>query len=116
MAAEVVLPDNFLSSEDWAVNLTVTDAADAAFDLTGYTIKADFRASSNRALIDECTTENGKISVTDNVVSVTSYAAERTWTQLGDTRVVVDVMGYKAGGAHDLSVGLGRFIFYSLAS
>lgn len=116
MTTEVVLPVSFLSSADWPISLTVTDGAGAPYDLTGYTIKADFNASTSRALIDECTTENGKISVSGNVVSVTSYAAERTWSQLGDIRVVVDVMGYKTGGAHAISVGLGRFYFSSLAS
>lgn len=116
MTIEAVISDPVLSSEDWSFALTVKDGAGVPFDLSSYSIKADFRTPTTRSLVDECSTTNGKISVATNVVTITSYASERTFELAGTARLMADVIAYKNNGSHDISIGLGRLIITVLAS
>lgn len=80
---------SFLSTEDWVIPVA------ASFDLSGYgELRAELRELPFTRVIDDCSLENGRISVTETGATVTSFAADRSWQAFASRTITCDVMGY----------------------
>ncbi|CAM5772037.1 hypothetical protein LMIY3S_03709 [Labrys miyagiensis] len=109
---------SFLSTEDWAFQVSAVDGDGNPFDLTGYQLRAIFRLQPVGFVIDDCSIENGKIVRAPNdtsVVTLTSYAASRSWKAPFDSTIVWDLMAYRTVNAQALTFGIGRFEFSAIA-
>lgn len=94
---------NIYAGDDLVLNIDVTDNAGAAFDLTGYTAKAEIRATATDPTAVAFTT-----GLTANTITLTLAAAD---SATAPAKGVWDVQVTSAGGAVTTLAG-GRVTTY----